>query len=108
MTPESSSSAKESAAGRQGDADQTPEQAAARRATMAVVVLALSTLVGCAGAQRAGPQSPRETTQVSAPASPPGPGDLVPDFTVDTLDDGPFSLSAQRGKAMVLFFSAPT
>lgn len=84
---------------------------------MAVTVLAFSALVGCAGAQRAAPasqppagpaQSPSETSQVPASVSPPRPGDLTPDFTVDTLDHGPFTLSAQRGKAMVLFFSAST
>lgn len=42
----------------------------------------------------------------SALLSPPGPGASAPDFTVATLDHGPFTLSQQLGKPTVMFFTA--
>lgn len=92
------------------EADEKREKVAVQQATIALTVLAFSALVGCGVAQQRGPAAPSTApaAQVSAPVSPPGPGDLTPDFIIDTVDHGPFTLSAQRGKPWIVFFTSST
>lgn len=52
------------------------------------------------------PSSNIDPRGFSAPLTPPEPGAPAPDFTVSTLDHGPFALAAQRGKPVVVFFTA--
>lgn len=76
-------------------------------AGMVLGLMALTSVIVIAACQSRPSGTPAATEQpreVSGAAV----GSTAADFTVTTLDHGPFTLSAQRGKPTVLFFTSST